>query len=101
MLRPNFVSRRVRGQPVTYAAVQMWQLVAAGLRGRCIPSLTPVFPFPPLYALDALKDLVQKNMMDVNDVRNELNLLLQRPPRLSRPVSGCSAKFVRREMQAR
>jgi hypothetical protein len=52
-------------------------------------------PFPPPHVLDVLKDIIQQRMSAANDARNELNLLLQRPPRPPRPLSGCTAKYTR------
>lgn len=52
-------------------------------------------PFPPPHAMDVLNDLFQKKMSVAGDIRNEFNLIRQRPPRPPRPLSGCTAKYAR------
>jgi hypothetical protein len=52
-------------------------------------------PFPPPHVMDILNDRFQKKMSDAGDIRNEFNLIRQRPPRPPRPLSGCTAKYTR------
>jgi hypothetical protein len=48
-------------------------------------------PFPPRHVLDTLFDLVQKKIGKGGEIRLELNLIMQRPSRPQRPLSGCCA----------
>jgi hypothetical protein len=54
-------------------------------------------PFPPPHVMDVLNDFFQKKMSAAGDIRNEFNLIRQRPPRPQRALSGCTAKYGRRE----
>jgi hypothetical protein len=62
---------------------------------RTIARWARLSPFPPPRVLDVLKDLVQKKISAGGEIRTELNLLLQRPSRPPRPLSGCTAKYAR------
>jgi hypothetical protein len=62
---------------------------------RSIARWARLSPFPPRHVLDALKDMVQKKISAGGEIRTELNLLLQRPSRPPRPLSGCTAKYAR------
>jgi hypothetical protein len=58
---------------------------------RTIARWARLSPFPRPHVLDVLKDLVQKKIGKGGEIRMELDLLMQRPPRPRPPLSGCCA----------
>jgi hypothetical protein len=62
---------------------------------RTIARWARLSPFPPPYVMDVLNDLFQKKMSNAGDVRNEFNLIRQRPARPQRKLSGCCARYER------
>src|ERR1700733_4536473 len=62
-----------------------------GVTPRTIARWARLSPFPPPRVMDVLNDLFQKKMSDAGDIRNEFNLIRQRPSRPKRPLSGCCA----------
>jgi hypothetical protein len=62
---------------------------------RTIARWARLFPFPPSHVLDVLSDRVQKKIGRGGEIRMELNLIIQRPPRPPRKLSGCCARYER------
>jgi hypothetical protein len=63
---------------------------------RTIARWARLSPFPRPDVMDVLHDLFQKKMSNAGDVRNEFNLIRQRPARPRRKLSGCTARYERR-----
>jgi hypothetical protein len=63
---------------------------------RTIARWARLSPFPPRHVLDVLKNLVQKKIGKGGEIRVDLNLIMQRPARPPRKLTGCTARYERR-----
>jgi hypothetical protein len=99
---PSRFERRLppgRLEPIFKAAFGTFGKAAVhlGVARQTIARWARLTPPPPRWVLDALKDPVQQKIAQAHAAEFELNILLKSPLPPPRPLSGCTAKYARRE----